>query len=497
MRTIARFLRLFRLTQSPLKMKSLLAFIVVLLGNLTPSFAQIQAPIAPNLHPQLTAQEAQFYGYQNVINHGSTPWHPLSDALLTANNITPDYVVDMQQIADNRTHFSTLQACINQVILDAQTAPKRRFILVMPGVYESLLYVPKIAGAVTIYGLQGQAERTIVRANLDASVTGLDYQKRFAAQFEHADIATLAMFDAIKNKPYIGTDGSATVWVMSDLFQAKNITLQNSYAMPVACAFEGCHQSAVKSLNKGNNIHHQAVAMLIEGADKVLLDNVRLLGHQDTLYLKKYQDNSDTRSFFNHCYIEGDVDFIFGDTIGYFYQSQINSLSTRSVSYAIAPATSYRATYGFVFEQCIFSSDFIANNTKPAPQFYLARQWFHNQKCTPYAPVPVANYQCLPAAENVYNEPHGTINQTVLENVGKVIVLHSTIGAHIQKNRPRSDWNTVGSIAYRPAQFNSDDFWQNLLDAKISPTDFMGYASKKNPVDWFMAEFKNTYLSDD
>jgi pectinesterase len=50
----------------------------------------------------------------------------------------------------------------------------------------------------------------------------------------------------------------------------------------------------------------QAVALRISG-DKAAFYGCRFLGHQDTLYDHK------GRHFFKNCYIEGTVDFVFGN----------------------------------------------------------------------------------------------------------------------------------------------------------------------------------------
>ncbi|MGC5412929.1 pectinesterase family protein, partial [Streptomyces sp. DT225] len=51
---------------------------------------------------------------------------------------------------------------------------------------------------------------------------------------------------------------------------------------------------------------HQALAMSLN-SDRSVLDNVRLLGDQDTLLV-----NNSARSYAVNSYVEGTVDFIFG-----------------------------------------------------------------------------------------------------------------------------------------------------------------------------------------
>lgn len=84
-------------------------------------------------------------------------------------------------------------------------------------------------------------------------------------------------------------------------FKADNITVQNSYNIGT------------------NNSQVQAVAFSSQ-ADKVVLNNCRLIGRQDTLYLRgaskgqtNYGSANSVRTYLKNCYIEGTVDYIFGD----------------------------------------------------------------------------------------------------------------------------------------------------------------------------------------
>ena len=79
-----------------------------------------------------------------------------------------------------------------------------------------------------------------------------------------------------------------------------------------------------------------------------------------------------------------------------------------------------------------------------------------------------------------------------LEAVGKMVVLNSRIGSHINRQHPWSDWNRPGTISYRPAQYNSDDFWRYLLKAGIDPTKDLGHAQQPSPPDIFLGEFNNS-----
>ena len=77
-----------------------------------------------------------------------------------------------------------------------------------------------------------------------------------------------------------------------------------------------------------------------------MLRNVRLLGNQDTLYV------ASGRQFFENCYIEGNVDFIFGNGKAVFSNCEIRS-TPHSVGYITAQGKKESGEDSlFVFDRC-------------------------------------------------------------------------------------------------------------------------------------------------
>jgi pectinesterase len=466
--------------------------------------------IGGTARPQLTPQQAAQFQYREVLKYVGVaggekidPWDPLADPLATGASFTPNYVVDAGAPADGVHTFNTVQAAVSRALADSGQRG-RAYILVKPGVYRELVYVPPSGAAITLYGEGKAAGDTVITAKLDAAVPVEAYAAQYGAQFAHAHADVQAMYALVKERAAankdgaIGTGGSMTVWVRNNGFQARNLTIANGYNKDVGNAREECGERPCGNSDvnpQQHVVHHQAVALQVEGADKAQFENVRLLGFQDTLYLKNldvHQRRRDSvRSFFHKVYIEGDVDFIFGDSTAYFLQSEIRSLGDRSTSYVGAPNTSYQSKYGFVFDQSSFTHD--GSKNALAGQFFLARQWFHNQKCTPYGKVSVPGYRCVVGDVNVYNAPHGVITPNVLETVGKMVVMNSRIGRHINAAHPWSDWNRNGTLPYRPAQFDSNDYWANLKAAGIDPVKDLGYSHAPQPAMPFLAEYNNTY----
>lgn len=147
-----------------------------------------------------------------------------------------------------------------------------------------------------------------------------------------------------------GTSGSASVTITSAAtnFKAANITFENSF-----------DESTTTASNKS------AVAMKCE-ADQSAFVNCRFIGNQDTLYTNK------NKQYFYKCYIEGDVDFIFGGAQAVFEQCEIHSVS-RSAGFATASSTLNTNNYGFLMLKCNLTSDAGLDG-----KVYLGRPWQPN-----------------------------------------------------------------------------------------------------------------------
>ncbi len=459
-------------------------------------FLPFPAEPVRNARPQLSAEQARAYDYREVLkyvgpvgNERVEPWDPLADPLVTQARLRPDYVVDARAPADGVTRFATVQAAVSRALLD--TGRKERIhIRLAPGIYDELVYVPAGGAPITLYGDGPDPRATRIRAGLDASTTGAAYRQRYAAQFAQAAPGVRALYEGLKDSAALGTYGSSTVWVQADGFQARNLTIENVYNRDGGVKHNECTGDNCPDTTGGSRVHHQAVALRVDGADRAQFEGVVLLGLQDTLFLSSKDYVNTTRSFFHKTWIEGDVDFIFGDTIAYFQDCDVRQIGGRPASYALAPDTSRRAKYGMVFNGCRFSGEPSAKANDTA--FYVARQWFHNQRCTPYGRVPVEGYTCSLGEVDVYKAPNGTIRQRTLEAVGKAVILHSRIGAHIVRDNPWSEWNRNGTLAHRPAQFDASDWWNNLQQAGFDPVTKLGETVRPDAPDVYLGEYNNT-----
>jgi pectinesterase len=151
-----------------------------------------------------------------------------------------------------------------------------------------------------------------------------------------------------------GTFKSASVSVSGDGFRARNLTIQNDYHLKDARP-------------------SQAVALAIT-ADRAVLKQVRLLGAQDTLYAGS-KKTAASRQYFRDCYIEGHVDFIFGDAKAFFDRCHIHGVAHAEVMLTAQSKSKPEQDSAYVFDRCRITAD---------PQvgaLYFGRAW------RPYATV--------------------------------------------------------------------------------------------------------------
>lgn len=208
---------------------------------------------------------------------------------------------------DGSGDFMTVQEAVNAVP-DFRKA-SRTTILIRKGVYKEKVIVPESKISISLIGEEG------------AVLTNDDYASK---------------------KNYFGeemsTSGSSTCYIYAPDFYAENLTFQNSAGRI-----------------------GQAVACFVKG-DRAYFKNCRFLGNQDTLYT--YGKNS--RQFYDHCYIEGTVDFIFGWSTALFKDCTIHSLGD---GYVTAPSTDKGKKYGYVFINCKLTG------AEGVEKVYLSRPW--------------------------------------------------------------------------------------------------------------------------
>lgn len=128
----------------------------------------------------------------------------------------------------------------------------------------------------------------------------------------------------------------------SPYFQAKNITFKNTTPVPAAGA-----------------IGKQAVAFRIS-ADTAAFVGCKFLGAQDTLY------DHLGRHYYKDCYIEGSVDFIFGNGLSFFEGCHLHAIAPVTGAVTAQGRSSMLEDTGFSFVNCKVTG---------SGALYLGRAW--------------------------------------------------------------------------------------------------------------------------
>lgn len=208
---------------------------------------------------------------------------------------------------DGSGDFFTVQEAINAVPDFRKEG--RTTIYIRKGVYKEKLIIPASKINVSLIGAEG------------AVISGDDYASKPNRFGEN-----------------MSTSGSSSCYIYAPDLICENLTFENTAGRV-----------------------GQAVACFVSG-DKVIFRNCRFLGNQDTLY----NFGKHCRQYFENCYIEGTVDFIFGSSTAVFNRCTIHSLSK---GYLTAPSTPQDEAYGYVFIDCRLTA------ADGVEKVYLARPW--------------------------------------------------------------------------------------------------------------------------
>lgn len=208
---------------------------------------------------------------------------------------------------DGSGDFFTVQEAINAVPDFRKEG--RTTILVRKGVYQEKLIIPESKINVSLIGQDG------------AVISGADFASK-------------------KNRfgENMSTSGSASCYIYAPDFHCENIVFENT-AGKVG----------------------QAVACFVSG-DRAVFRWCRFLGNQDTLYTYGKTSNQ----YYEDCYVEGTVDFIFGWSTAVFNRCVIHS---KGNGYVTAPATEKGRKYGYVFIDCRLTAE------PDVDRVYLSRPW--------------------------------------------------------------------------------------------------------------------------
>ncbi len=188
-------------------------------------------------------------------------------AMCQAQDVHVRVSPDVKTGVEGKTEFPTIQMAMDHhpfAGLGADGKPGRVYIEIAPGVYRERVIVTQNHTNITLVGTGKSPSDVVITNSLNAKQAG-------------------------------GTFFTETVEINGDGFEADNITFENAAG------------------NTG-----QAVAAAVR-ADRAIFKNCRFLGHQDTLFADY------GRQYYVNSYIEGGVDFIFGNAAAVFDHDEIHA----------------------------------------------------------------------------------------------------------------------------------------------------------------------------
>ncbi|HTZ58575.1 MAG TPA: pectinesterase family protein [Acidobacteriaceae bacterium] len=229
----------------------------------------------------------------------------LASAPLRAQDVHVRVSPDLPGATADNTGFPTIQMALDHA---PQPGPGGRlYIEIAPGIYHERVFVTQNRPRTTLMGTGADPGKVVVSASQNAKSAG-------------------------------GTFFTSTVQVSGDAFQADNLTFENTAG------------------NTG-----QAVAITVR-SDRAIFKHCRFLGDQDTLF------SDFGRQYFLDSYIQGGVDFIFGNAAAVFESSEIHIIRP---GYLTAQSrVSAEQSTGYVFHH-----DRITAEDLDGRFFYLGRPW--------------------------------------------------------------------------------------------------------------------------
>ncbi|MGW0420807.1 pectinesterase family protein [Streptomyces sp. NPDC003015] len=244
-----------------------------------------------------------------------------------------------------------------QAAVDAVTGPGWT-IVVHPGTYREVVNVPA-----------DKAELTVRGAVPDPRAAVIVYDNANGTQRPDGSGT-------------YGTAGSATFTSAAPGLTVRDLTLANDW-------LRADHPDITGT---------QAVAAYTYG-DRTHFDNVRLLAHQDTLFVETTALTAFDRQYFRRCYIEGDVDFVFGRATAVFEECHFHTLQ-RDVGFTpkgmvFAPSTARANPYGILAVRSRITSG------AEDGAYKLARPWVPSYETTAWPSLVVRNSRIGPGIDPV------------------------------------------------------------------------------------------------
>lgn len=300
--------------------------------------------LAQSARPQIDAAAAATMRVVDYLAQGPAPWRPSDLADLDA---TPDFVV----AADGSGTHRTLQAAVDAVpARSADGGSDRRWTIALrPGTYREPVCI------------RDKAPLRLIGSALDPAAVRV-VEGRWHAMPKPREAPAHPCVPELGGAVH-GTVGSTTMAVLSDDVVLAHFTVAND-------AMDGVRDGKGYPEGAGESGGAQAVALTLAG-DRIQLEGMRLLGHQDTLYARA------GRMLMRHSLIAGDVDFIFGAATLVIERSTLLSRAGRRApgngGHVLAPSTVPGQRLGFLVSE----SRLAAEPGVASASISLGRAWDH------------------------------------------------------------------------------------------------------------------------
>ncbi|WP_257138893.1 pectinesterase family protein [Streptomyces sp. rh34] len=232
-----------------------------------------------------------------------------------------------------------------------------RTLVIAPGVYRATVLIGPAHEGLTLIGANGDARDTVLVYDNAAGTPRPD------------------------GSGTLGTSGSASFTVRAAGFTARDLTFANDWLRSDNPEYTGT----------------QAVAIKVQG-DRSAFHGCRFLGHQDTLYADSLAVTAFARQYYRDCYVEGDVDFVFGRATAVFDHCHFRALTRTDLSsapygYVFAPSTAGANPYGFLVLRSRVTS------TAPDAHYKLARPWVPSSDLTAHPMLTVRDSRLGPGID--------------------------------------------------------------------------------------------------
>ena len=379
--------------------------------------------------PQLADALAAQHGIATYLAQGPGAWQPA--VLDRKSRPKPDFLV----AADGSGTHTSLQAAVDAVA--APNAAGLRFVIgIAPGVYRGQVCV--------------QDKSPLLLVGMGASPADVRILAgRYAGEAKAAGVDSGNPCQPNTAALTVGTASSATLAIFSNDVQVQHLTVEND-------AMNAVRRGVDYPIGANEAGGAQAVALMTQG-DKIHLQGVHLLGHQDTLYVRSSPKKTGDRVYVQQSLIAGDVDFIFGAGTLVVDDSTIVSRAGRRTGnesgYVLAPSTDSSTALGIL----VTNSRLLGEAGLPAGSIALGRAWDQGV-------------------------PKGAWQKETSPN-GQALVRNSVLGAHI------GPW--AASTARRPFQSSGDTAnrlteWRNMTPDR-SPTAWATERDRLNAMDGWAA----------